>query len=211
MLAFRAVAAAPWGGLLHLGGVGLAVAALVTNSVLPIPAGVEALTAILAASHPRLWWYYALMATTGSVAGGYLSYGVGQKGGEAALERKAPRSEVQRVRRIFERFGFWSILGPAIIPVFPTLPFVIGAGVMKYPRRRAMLALAAGRLLRDGGVVLLAAVYGRRVLGMLAEYHGPAVVVLIAGALGAAVMVTAYVVKRKRFRRREAQNGRRAA
>src|ERR1700722_16009063 len=58
----------------HLGGPGLIVLGLIDNSVIPVPGSMDALTIILSANQRKLWPYYALMATIGSVIGGYLTY-----------------------------------------------------------------------------------------------------------------------------------------
>ncbi len=55
----------------HLGGPGLIVLGLIDNSVIPVPGSMDALTIILSANQRKLWPYYALMATIGSVIGGY--------------------------------------------------------------------------------------------------------------------------------------------
>jgi hypothetical protein len=42
----------------------------------------DVLTIVLSARNPQLWSYYALMATLGSVIGGFVTYRLARKGGE---------------------------------------------------------------------------------------------------------------------------------
>jgi hypothetical protein len=52
--------------LIHLGGPSLIVLGLVDNSVIPLPGSTDIVTVLLAAHHPNLWVYYAIMATAGA-------------------------------------------------------------------------------------------------------------------------------------------------
>src|ERR1700730_1660676 len=72
----------------HLGGPGLIVLGLIDNSVIPVPGSMDALTIILSANQRRLWPYYALMATIGSVIGGYVTYRISFRQGKGAMERR---------------------------------------------------------------------------------------------------------------------------
>ena len=92
----------------RLGGPGLIALGLVDNSVIPLPGGMDAATILLAAAHHEPWWYYAIMATVGSLIGGYLTYRLGLKGGEETLQKKLSKRRADQVSRIFQRFGFWS-------------------------------------------------------------------------------------------------------
>src|SRR5271163_5068977 len=77
--------------LYQLGGVGLIPLGLLDNSPIPIPGAMDVATILLSARQPQLWIYYALMATAGSLLGGFLSYRLARKGGKEALERRFPR------------------------------------------------------------------------------------------------------------------------
>ncbi|HZL67772.1 MAG TPA: hypothetical protein VFC29_10625, partial [Candidatus Limnocylindrales bacterium] len=79
---------AMWRLLRHMGGPGLIVLGLVDNSAIPLPGSMDALTIVLSAARKEPWWYYATMATIGSIIGGYLTYRLGAKGGKETLEKK---------------------------------------------------------------------------------------------------------------------------
>ena len=130
----------------RLGGPGLIALGLVDNSVIPLPGGMDAATILLAAAHHEPWWYYAIMATVGSLIGGYLTYRLGVKGGKETLHRKFSKRRADQVSRIFQRFGFWSIVVNAVIPPpMPIVPILVAAGALRYPRNKFLCALAVGR------------------------------------------------------------------
>ncbi len=118
-----------WRTLRRLGGLGLILMGVLDSSVIPTPGGLDALTIVLAAREKELWFYYAAMAVIGSVLGGYLTYRLGRKGGEEALERRLSKKRLQSVHSAFERWGFGTVFIPAIMPPpFPLSPFLLGAG-----------------------------------------------------------------------------------
>jgi membrane protein YqaA with SNARE-associated domain len=168
----------------RLGGPGLVALGLVDNSVIPLPGGMDAATILLAAAQREPWWYYALMATVGSLIGGYLTYRLGVRGGEETLQRKFSKRRADQVSRIFQRFGFWSIAANAVIPPpMPIVPILIVAGALKYPRLKFLWALAVGRAARYLLLAYLGHIYGRSILHWLGSYYQPLLYILIGLAL----------------------------
>jgi membrane protein YqaA with SNARE-associated domain len=174
------IAITVWNHLRHLGGVGLVLLGLADNSIIPLPGSMDILTIVLAAHHSRLWWYYAFMATVGAVIGGYITYGLARKGGKQAFERKLSKRTAERVFKRFERWGFFAVAVPAILPPpFPIVPFLLAAGALQYSRRKFVLALALGRGVRFTIVAGLGAIYGRHIVRFLSRYYKPALFMLI--------------------------------
>ncbi len=164
----------------RLGGPGLIALGLVDNSVIPLPGGMDAATILLAAAHHEPWWYYAIMATVGSLIGGYLTYRLGLKGGEETLQKKLSKRRADQVSRIFQRFGFWSVAANAVIPPpMPIVPILIVAGALKYPRQKFLCALAVGRGARYLLLAYLGHLYGRSILHWLSKYYQPLLYILI--------------------------------
>jgi membrane protein YqaA with SNARE-associated domain len=58
----------------QLGGLGFIPLGILDNSVIPLPGSMDVLTFFLSAPKEQFWLYYALMATVGSVIGGFLTY-----------------------------------------------------------------------------------------------------------------------------------------
>ena len=83
--------------LFHLGGLGFIPLGLLDSSILPLPGSMDVMTIVLSARHGELWSYYALMATLGSVIGGYVTYRLARKGGKETLARKFPRRKLEKI------------------------------------------------------------------------------------------------------------------
>ena len=188
-----------WRTLRRLGGLGLILMGVLDSSVIPTPGGLDALTIVLAAREKELWLYYAAMAVIGSVIGGYLTYRLGRKGGEEALERRLSKKRLQSVHSAFERWGFGTVFVPAILPPpFPLSPFLLGAGAMNYPLKKYLLALTAGRAIRYTLVAYLASLYGRSLLNLFAQHYVTILIVLIALAVVGGLIFVIYRSRRKR-------------
>src|SRR6185503_2938469 len=72
---------------------------------------------------PTAAYYFPLFAATGSVIGCNLLYTIVRRGGQAVLRKRFPLASIKRVERAYERFGFFAIAIPAVLP--PPLPFKI--------------------------------------------------------------------------------------
>src|SRR3954452_5632695 len=121
----------------RLGGLGLILVALVDNSFIPIPGGLDVFTILLSSGRHELWPYYAFMATVGSVMGAYLTYRIGQKGGKETLEKKIGERRAEKVYSKVENAGFTSVFVSVLIPPpFPIVPVLLAAGALQIPRRK---------------------------------------------------------------------------
>jgi membrane protein YqaA with SNARE-associated domain len=169
-----------WTWLIALGGPGLILLGLADNSVVPLPGSMDVLTILLASRRRELWFYYAGMAIIGSVIGGYITYRLARKGGKETLERKVSKKRTEKVVRTFERWGFWSVAVPAMLPPpVPIVPFLVAAGALQYSRKKFVAALALGRGVRFTLVAFVAAHYGRHIFRFFAKYYKPALYSLI--------------------------------
>jgi membrane protein YqaA with SNARE-associated domain len=187
--------------IFHLGGLGFIPMGLLDSSVIPLPGSMDVLTIVLSARKPDLWFYYALMATLGSVIGGFVTYRLARKGGKETLERKFPARRLAKVYKIFARWGFAAIAIVAVLPPpAPVVVFVFAAGALQYSVKKFPLALTLGRVVRYSLLAYLAARYGRHVLRLLSQHGHPlliAVIVLLAAALAALI----FILVRKRKKR----------
>jgi len=168
-----------WRRLRRLGGVGLVLLGVADNSVIPLTGSMDVLTIYLAARHRQTWPYYALMATLGAVIGGYITYALARKGGKQAMERKLSKRRAAKVYATFERWGFWAVAVPALLPPpFPFVPFLIAAGALQYSREKFLGALTLGRLVRYSIVAGLGALYGTHIVRFFSRYYKPALTIL---------------------------------
>jgi membrane protein YqaA with SNARE-associated domain len=201
MLHFDPLLAVPiWHKLRRLGGPGLVLLGVADNSVIPLTGSMDVLTIWLAARHREPWPYYALMATIGAVIGGYITYALARKGGKETMERKLSRKRAKQVSNAFERWGFFAVAVPAILPPpFPFVPFLIAAGAGQYPPKKFLAALAAGRGVRYSIAAGLGYMYGSHVLRFFNQYYKPAVAILVGLAvIGAVLSLIQYLRLRKR-------------
>jgi membrane protein YqaA with SNARE-associated domain len=184
--------------IFHLGAFGLIPLGVLDASVIPLPGSMDVLTIVLAAKQPDWWIYYALMATVGSVTGNYLTYRLARKGGKETLERKLSRKNMNMVTKNFERWGFWAVAVPALLPPpMPLVPFVLAAGATKYPLKKFLAALTLARIVRYSVLSLLAARYGREIILFIRSHgHPVAFAVAAVGAIAAAVFLVLHYGKK---------------
>jgi membrane protein YqaA with SNARE-associated domain len=184
--------------IFHLGGLGFIPLGLIDSSVIPLPGSMDVLTIFLSARKPELWIYYALMATIGSVIGGYVTYRLARKGGKETLERKFPARTLEKGYKIFRRWGFAALAIVAVLP--PPAPFVLFlfvAGAMQYSVKKFLLALMLGRAVRYSLLAFLGAHYGRHVLTLIVKHERQALIVAIA-LIAVAVAAVIYVLVSRR-------------
>src|SRR5690242_2806769 len=173
----------------RMGGPGLILLGLADNSIIPLPGSMDVLTIWLAAHHRPWWWYYAFMATAGAMLGGYLTYSLARKGGKEAFEAKMPKAKAEKVYKRFERWGFWAVAVPALLPPpFPIVPFLLAAGALQYSRNKFLAALAVGRAIRFTIMAGLGAIYGRHIVKFFARYYTPALITLISFSVIAGII-----------------------
>ena len=185
--------------LYSLGGLGFIPLGFLDASIIPVPGSMDVLTIILAARKEELWFYYALMATAGSVLGGFATYRLARKGGKEMVARKFSRNPLKNAEGIFERWGFGAIAIPALLPPpVPMVPFVLVAGAMQYPAEKFLTALTLGRIIRFTLLAFLAARYGRRILTFVV-YHEHPVLIAVAGLVVTAIAVffLMFLIKRQ--------------
>src|SRR5712692_2597186 len=163
--------------IFHLGGLGFIPLGIVDSSVIPLPGSMDVLTIVLSARNPQLCFYYAVMATLGSVMGGFVTYRLARKGGKETLERRFPARTLQKVYKIFARWGFAAIAIVAVLPPpAPVVVFLFAAGAMQYSVKKFLVALMLGRILRYSLLALLAARYGRHVLAVVLQLGHPVLI-----------------------------------
>ena len=145
---------------------------------------------------PRAAFYFPLFAAIGSVIGCNLLYTIIRRGGQAVLRKRFKLSQIRRVEKAYERFGFLAIGIPAILP--PPLPFkifVATAGALEYPRWKFLLTVMIARSFRYYVEGVLAVFYGRRVLLFMKD-NGLVILSIVASLVLVGVIV--YVVINRR-------------
>jgi len=188
-----------WRHLRRMGGPGLVVLGIADNSIVPLTGSMDVLCIWLTARHREPWPYYAFMATLGAVVGGYITYALAQRGGEEAMHRKLSPKRAKQISQKFERWGFFSVAVPGLLPPpFPFVPFLIAAGALQYSRKKFLGALTVGRGTRYSIEAFLGFHYGRHILRFFRQYYAPALSILIGLAVvGSLVTLVQYRRYRK--------------
>lgn len=191
--------------LLHLRSAGQIFLGIADNSVVPMPGSMDVFTIWLAATEPRYWFYYAVMATIGSLIGGYITYFLAREGGKEALEHKLNKKKAQSIYRRFERWGVGAVAVPALLPPpFPIVPFLLAAGALQLPPKRFVGALAMGRGVRFTIIAWLGSKYGSAITNFFSQYYKPTLIILI----GLSVLMSILaVVEYLRHRKAEKSSG----
>ena len=146
--------------------------------------------------YPTAAFYFPLFAATGSVIGCNLLYTIVRRGGQAVLRKRFKLSQIKRVEKAYERFGFLAIGIPAILP--PPLPFkifVATAGALEYPRWKFLLTVMIARSFRYYVEGILAVFYGRRVLLFMKD--NGLMIVSIVGSLAVIAGIVYLIVNRR--------------
>ena len=183
----------------RLGGLGLILLGLADNSIVPLPGSMDAATIVLSAHQKTWWWYYASMATIGALVGGYTTYALGRQSGKEAVEKRLPRAKAQRVYSIFEKYGFWALFIPGLLPPpAPFTPFLIAAGALNYPQKKFFAAVGGARATRYFALAYLGSIYSKQIFGFLREYYELILWTMIVLAVAGGVAGAIYVWWRKR-------------
>ncbi len=194
-----------WQWIQKFGGPGLIAVGIIDSSVIPFPGGMDFFTILLSMSHRNLWWYYAIMATIGSVIGSYFTYRVGEKGGEETLEKKISKKRAEKVYKMFEKRGFMAVaIGAALPPPVPIAPFFVAPGVLKYPLHKFLSAVVMGRAIRYGAIAYLASIYGHAVFHWMYRYYKPLLYILVSLAVVGALVGLYYWRRFQQHKKREA-------
>jgi membrane protein YqaA with SNARE-associated domain len=187
--------------IFHLGGLGFIPLGLLDSSVIPLPGSMDALIIVLSARKQELWFYYAVMATLGSVIGAFGTYRLARKGGKETLERKFSARSLKKVYSLFARWGFGAIAVVALLPPpAPMVLFLFAAGAMQYSVEKFLAAMTLGRIVLYSLLAFLAARYGRQVLTVISQ-HGHPVLFTVIALIAAALVVLIFLLVRKRKKR----------
>lgn len=148
---------------------------------------------LLAAHHSKWWFYYAFMAVVGSLAGGFVTYRLAKRGGKKELEKKIGARKAKKVYARFAKGAFSTVLVSAVLPPpFPMVPVLMAAGVMQYPPKKFLSALAIGRGVRFFALAFLGHIYGTAIMGWFIRYYKPFLYALIALAVAGSIAALVY-------------------
>jgi membrane protein DedA with SNARE-associated domain len=142
------------------------------------------------------------MAIVGSLVGGYTTWDVGRRGGEAALRRYVPARILKRIVVWVKRHPVLAVFLPAVLPPpIPLLPFALASGALGVSRSRFLVVYGAARTLRYSVIAWLGVAYGRRVIrlwsGSMLKWSAPLLWVFL-GLMGAGACFGIWKIRRLR-------------
>ncbi len=120
----------------------------------------------MALAQPEKAIMYSVVATVGSVLGGFVGYGIGMKFGIPVMKRFVPQQQADKIHGWIENYGGWAIFLAALAPI-PYKFVSISAGVFRINMVVFVIASIFGR--------------GKRFIleGVLIYYYGAQAVELI--------------------------------
>jgi membrane protein YqaA with SNARE-associated domain len=168
-----------------MGVLGLFSVAVVDSSVIPLPLpGSTDLLLLWLVAHSGNPWLLAPCAIAGSILGGYTTWHIGRRGGEAALQNYVPARLLGPIVAWVERHRILAVFLPALLPPpIPLLPFALASGALGVSRRRFLVVYGAARSLRYSFVAWLGVTYGRWIVrsfaGNLQKWSTPLLCVFV--------------------------------
>jgi membrane protein YqaA with SNARE-associated domain len=169
--------------LLVMGIPGLLAISFLDSAAIPLAGGPDAVILLLSWRRPSLTYLIVLAATVGSTLGCMVLYGIGERGGEAALARFNP-AKTAWARAKMSEHAMWAVIASVVAPPpFPTKLVIFSAGVLKTGRVQFAAGVFLGRLMRYSLLGYLAARFGDQAALILKARYPTIFLVLVSGII----------------------------
>ncbi len=155
---------------IRLGIFGLFLMSALDSSFLVLPFGNDLLLIALVSSNRDsfIWIAYVLVSAIGSVIGVFVIDMLMRKAGEKGLERFVSEKKIKKLKSKMEnKAGVTVFLATLMPPPFPFTPAVMTASALQTPRKKLLIAVFVGRLLRFGIEAVLALYFGRQLIAWI--------------------------------------------
>jgi membrane protein YqaA with SNARE-associated domain len=183
-----------------LGFWGAGAIALVDAGAFPVP--MDLFLAGYVWADKEHFYLYVIVAAAGSAVGGLVFFLLGRAGGELFLMKRINRTRFEQLRDRFEKQEFLALMIPSILP--PPTPwklFVIAAGVFEMKLSTFLMAVFAGRVIRNLITAILTIEYGPEIVHIAARLATQHRWLLVAG-LTVLLAALGYWVWRTVWKRR---------
>ena len=164
--------------------------AVAESSFFPVPPDV--LLIALTLSIPSRAMRYAAICSAGSVLGGVIGYGIGYFGYEAigkpVIDFYHGQAVMEKVRVLYESYGFWGVLIAAITPI-PYKVFTIASGFFSFDFVPFLAASIIGRSFRFFVVAGLIWKFGPPIKSFIDRYFNILTVVFMLLLVGGFVLI----------------------
>ena len=155
---------------IRLGIFGLFLMSALDSSFLVLPFGNDLLLIALVSSNrdSLIWIAYVLVSAIGSVIGVLVIDMLMRKAGEKGLERFVSEKKIKKLKSKMEnKAGVTVFLATLMPPPFPFTPAIMTASALQIPRKKLLITVFVGRLLRFGIEAVLALYFGRKLIAWI--------------------------------------------
>ena len=112
-----------------------------------------------------IWILYVVVAAMGSAVGSLIDDVLTRSAGEKGLRKFVSRKQIRQLKEKIEEHAGWVIFTTTLLPPpFPYTAVIMTAAALQYSRRKLLLLVLCGRLVRFTLVALLAVYFGKRLL-----------------------------------------------
>lgn len=140
------------------------------SSFLVLPFGNDLLLIALVSSNRDswIWILYVLVSAFGSVVGVFVIDVLMRKAGEKGLERFVSQKKIEKLKSKIENKAELTIFFATLMPPpFPFTPAVMTASALQASRKKLLLTVFFGRLVRFGIEAVLALYFGRQLIAYI--------------------------------------------
>ena len=177
---------------IRLGIFGLLLMSALDSSFLVLPFGNDLLLIALVSSNrdSLIWIAYVLVSAIGSVIGVFVIDLLMRKAGEKGLERFVSEKKIKKLKSKMEnKAGITLFLATLMPPPFPFTPAVMTASALQTPRKKLLITVFVGRLVRFGIEAVLALYFGRQ---LIAWINSDVLTYFVYGLVGIAIVLSTF-------------------
>ena len=177
---------------IRLGIFGLLLMSALDSSFLVLPFGNDLLLIALVSSNrdSLIWIAYVLVSAIGSVIGVFVIDLLMRKAGEKGLERFVSEKKIKKLKSKMEnKAGITLFLATLMPPPFPFTPAVMTASALQTPRKKLLITVFVGRLVRFGIEAVLALYFGRQ---LIAWINSDVLAYFVYGLVGIAIVLSTF-------------------
>jgi membrane protein DedA with SNARE-associated domain len=174
--------------LARLGLWGILLLAALDSSILVAPFGNDLLLVGLVSSDRRIGYTIlcVVVAAFGTILGVFFVDLVMRKAGEGGLSHFVKPKQIKKLKKKIDRHAGWAMFLAALIPPpFPFTAAVMTASALQASRKKLLLTVFAGRLVRFGIEGILAIYFGQQVLEIM---NSKVIEYLVYGVIAIAVV-----------------------
>lgn len=164
--------------LVEYGWIGIAIAALSEGIFLPLP--METISVPIYLLNREKAFILSLLLVLFSIVGSIIGYHIGKYFGFGLLKKFAPRDSVEKLRTLYEKNAFLTLLTSAFSPIAYEL-YVISAGSFRVNFKKFIFAAIISRILRHLPLGVLLWLYGESVLIYFKKYFFALAILILVG------------------------------